>query len=115
MVPSDRLADYLARLLAETEVHEVVVGVPKTLGGEVGFQAKRALSTLDELERQFPGTRFVPWDERLTTRIALSAKKNVRGRKRRTGGPGKERVDHVAAAAMLQGYLDRGKALGPAR
>lgn len=115
VVPSDRLADYLSALIPREGVFEVVVGVPKTLGGEVGFQAQRALSTLDELEGAFPETRFVPWDERLTTRIARStssAKRSAPGRKRRVG---KERVDHLAAAAMLQEYLDRGKALGPAR
>jgi RNase H-fold protein (predicted Holliday junction resolvase) len=39
--------------------------------------------------------RFVEWDERLTTRLARSG-----GKKRRTG-----RVDHLAAARMLQEYL----------
>jgi putative Holliday junction resolvase len=77
----------------EAGVYEVVVGVPKTLGGEVGFQARKVLSRLDALRREFPGVRFVEWDERFTTRLAGSRKK------------GNVRVDHLAAARMLQEYL----------
>lgn len=79
------------------------------MGGEVGFQARRVLGRLDALREEFPAVRFVPWDERLTTRVARSAKKSGPKRRRR------ERVDHLAAAAMLQEYLDRGRALEAAR
>ena len=84
-----------------------MVGVPKTLGGEVGFQARRVLERAKELEESFPGVRFVEWDERLTTRVARATieGKGKGGRKRRRGN--KERVDHLAAAALLQEYLDR--------
>jgi len=80
----------------EQGVHEVVVGVPRTLGGEVGFQARKVLARLDALRTEFPDVRFVEWDERFTTRLAGS-----RGSKR-----GTVRVDHLAAARMLQEYLE---------
>lgn len=95
MIPSRDLSGYLSRLVDEQGVYEVVVGVPKTLGGEVGFQARKVLSRLDALRREFPGVRFVEWDERFTTRLAGS-------RSRRKGTV---RVDHLAAARMLQEYL----------
>jgi putative holliday junction resolvase len=93
VIPSEVLSGYLGRLVNEKDVYEVVVGVPKTLGGEVGFQARKVLSRLDALRREFPGVRFVEWDERFTTRLAGSRKK------------GTVRVDHLAAARMLQEYL----------
>jgi putative Holliday junction resolvase len=43
--------------------------------------------------------RFVEWDERFTTRLAGSS-----GRKK-----GTVRVDHLAAARMLQEYLGAGE------
>jgi putative Holliday junction resolvase len=95
VIPSEDLSGCLGRLVDEEGVYEVVVGVPKTLGGEVGFQARKVLSRLDALRREFPGVRFVEWDERFTTRLAGS-----RGRKK-----GTVRVDHLAAARMLQEYL----------
>lgn len=104
----ERLDAYLRELFADGDVAEVVVGVPRTMNGEVGFQARRVLERAKALEEAFPGARFVEWDERLTTRVARAAMQGPRkgGRKRRRGG-GKERVDHLAAAAMLQEYLDR--------
>lgn len=106
-VPAERLDEYLRDLFAVDAVAEIVVGVPKTLGGEVGFQARRVLERVAALEGSFPEVRFVRWDERLTTRVARAALEGSKrgGHKRRRGG--KERVDHFAAAAMLQEYLDR--------
>lgn len=100
VVASGEISDYLRRFIAEEGVAEIVVGVPKTMRGEVGFQAQRILSKIDDLEDMFPQIRFVRWDERLTTRIAAA------------GGGGKKkkgvrRLDHLAAATMLQEYLDR--------
>jgi putative holliday junction resolvase len=105
IVPSGDLPSFLRRLVNEQDVREVVVGVPRTLGGEVGFQARRILATLDALKRDFPGVRFVEWDERLTTRIAAA------GSRRRRGSSKKKpvRVDHLAAARMLQEYLEAGR------
>jgi putative holliday junction resolvase len=105
IVPSGDLPSFLRRLVNEQDVREVVVGVPRTLGGEVGFQASRILATLDALKRDFPGVRFVEWDERLTTRIAAA------GSRRRRGSSKKKpvRVDHLAAARMLQEYLEAGR------
>ncbi|HZC19281.1 MAG TPA: Holliday junction resolvase RuvX [Rubrobacteraceae bacterium] len=113
VVPSEHLAEYLRVLLAEEAVTEIVVGVPKTLGGEVGFQAKQVLDKLDALRNMFPSVRFVEWDERLTTRMARSSRSGSRPKDRRSRRKrgAKERLDHLAAAGMLQEYLDRRGAL----
>ena len=107
-MPSEDLTNYLQGLLVERGIREVVVGVPKTLAGGVGFQAREVLDTIVWLKREFPGVRFVEWDERLTTRLAAAGRaagtaagKKRGGKKRRGGGP----VDHLAAARMLQEYL----------
>ena len=110
VMPSGRLEDHLRELFAEEAVAEVVIGVPKTLGGEVGFQAKWVLTKLDTLKSEFPNVRFIEWDERFTTRLAYS-----RDRQGRRKGGKRERVDHLAAAGMLQEYLDRRGALGSAQ
>ncbi len=99
VVPSAELGEALGRMVGEEGVSEIVVGVPKTLGGEVGFQARKVLDRLGDLRKELPGVRFVEWDERLTTRLAVAGTK-ARGQKKRSG-----RVDHLAAARMLQEYL----------
>jgi putative Holliday junction resolvase len=110
VVPSNHLEQYLHALFSKEAVAEVVVGVPKTLDGEIGFQAKRVLAKLGALKEVFPAVRFVEWDERLTTRLARSSRGDARRK-----GRAKERVDHVAAARMLQEYLDMRGTLGAVR
>ena len=104
VVPSEDLSWHLRRLIGEEGVTEVVVGVPKTLAGEVGFQARKVLDTLDALRDEFPGVRFVEWDERLTTRLAVAGDRGKRGGKRR----GPARFDDLAAARLLEEYLEAG-------
>jgi putative Holliday junction resolvase len=100
VVPSADLTGYLGRFFEEQDVGEVVVGMPKTLAGEIGPQARRVLDTIAGLRREFPEVRFVEWDERLTTRVATAAGGGKKKGKR-------VRVDHLAAAGMLQEYLAR--------
>jgi len=109
VVETERLDERLGEILRTFGVKTLVVGVPKTLGGEVGFQAAKVLYKLRNLEVKYPGVEFVEWDERLTTRAARTERREA-GRKRRGRGKGsaaRERVDHLAAAVMLQEYLDR--------
>lgn len=104
VVPTGELADYLAALVRSEGVAVVVVGVPKTMRGEVGFQARRILGTLSNLKGRIPEAEFVEWDERLTTRIAAPPEEGG-GKRRKKRGASRDRVDHLAAARMLQEYL----------
>ncbi len=99
VVPTADLTEYLGRLFEAQDVREVVVGMPKTLAGEIGPQARRVLDTIAQLRREFPEVRFVEWDERLTTRVAAAGGAKKKGKR--------VRVDHLAAAGMLQEYLAR--------
>ena len=72
VMPSGRLEDRLRELFTEEAVAEVVIGVPKTLSGEVGFYATWVLAKLDALKSAFATMCLVDWDERLTSRQALS-------------------------------------------
>ena len=102
VVPTTELFDHVRRLVGEEGVSEVVVGVPRTLGGKVGFQARKVLDTLGALRDEFPGVTFVEWDERFTTRIAVAGSRGRRAGKKR----GAVRVDDLAAAGLLQEYLE---------
>ena len=114
VVPSERLIGYLETLLGNEGITEILVGVPRRLGGEAGFQAKRVLDKLNALRDRFPEVRFVEWDERFTTRVARSSPSVSRTGSHKGGRAGRRkgketggRVDHLAAAVMLQEYLDR--------
>jgi putative holliday junction resolvase len=100
VVASTDLSGILGRLVREEGVSEIVVGVPRTLGGDIGFQARKVLDRLDTLKTELPDVRFVEWDERLTTRMVAAGLRG--GKKRKRAG----RVDHLVAARMLQEYLE---------
>ncbi|MBM3492903.1 MAG: Holliday junction resolvase RuvX [Armatimonadetes bacterium] len=89
----------------ETGAIELVVGLPLTLDGEWGAQARKAAAFADLLRTQL-GIPVHLQDERLTTFEADEALKEGRmGRAER-----QSRVDAVAASLILRSYLDT---LGP--
>jgi len=99
----DRAADHraIARLVAEEEAEIVVVGLPLSLHGGSGPAAQAARTEMAAMA-SVVGVPVVSHDERFTTRTALGAL--------REGGVTRARsravVDKVAAAVMLQAWLD---------
>ena len=94
----------LAELVSTHDVSEIVVGHPKTLRGEIGPQARRA----ERFAKELGGAVSVPvrlWDERYSTAEATELLSHAR---KRPAGRGRApvRVDAVAAAVILQGFLD---------
>ena len=99
----DRSADHRAILAiaAEWEVDTLVVGLPLSLDGSEGPAALSVRAEIAELTAA-TSLRVVPYDERLTTVTAtrLLQEGEVPGRSRR------RMVDQVAAAVLLQAWLD---------
>ncbi len=91
----------LAAIAREQEVASLVVGLPLHMHGEEGDAAKRARRLGNGLAAAL-GLEVTFWDERLTTVQAERAliEGGVRRRQRKT------KVDQVAAALILQAYLD---------
>ncbi len=96
----------IAALVAEEEAVRVVVGLPLSLDGSLGPAAKAARSEAEALAQVVP-VPVESFDERLTTVTAERAlmEANMRGQDRR------QVVDKVAAAVMLQAWLDRSRGL----
>lgn len=93
----------LADLVREEEAEIVVVGLPRSLSGRLGPAATGALTEVEVLATVV-GVPVVTHDERFTTVTAERSlgERGVRGRRRR------EVVDKVAAAVILQAWLDAG-------
>lgn len=90
----------IADLVDEYSVERVVVGLPRTLRGELGPQAQKVMRFGERLA-EIVKVPVVYWDERHTT---SDAERIVRARRR--GRAAKVGVDEVAAAVILQSYLD---------
>lgn len=98
-----RTHERIAATVAAVGAGRVVVGLPLSLDGSVGPAASTALAEVDELRARLP-VPVETHDERLTTVVAhqaLRAGGQRRDRRRRT-------VDMVAAAVLLQSWLDAG-------
>ncbi len=93
----------VAALVAEHNVGLIVVGQPLSLDGTEGPQARRVARYADALAARL-GIPLIPWDERFTTAVAEEILRQNRKKKRRACA--KDEVDAVAAAVILQSYLD---------
>ncbi len=94
--------DTLAKLCQERGVERIVVGLPRSLSGDLGPQARLTLEFVQRLT-EHTGIVVDTWDERLSTVAADRAlrESGMRREKRR------QHRDAVAASLFLQSYLDR--------
>lgn len=91
----------IRKLVVEEEAERVVVGLPLSLDGSMGPAAMAAVAEAEQLATVV-GVPVESYDERLTTvsaeRTLMQAKMRAEARRRV--------VDKVAAAVMLQAWLD---------
>lgn len=91
----------IARLVIEEEAQAIVIGLPLTLKGEWGRAAALAKTEADELTTVVD-VPIMLHDERFTTVTAQSALMEARMR----ADARRRLVDKVAAAVMLQSWLE---------
>lgn len=82
----------IVELIREHEVERVVVGLPLTLRGELGEQARETQAFIDDLAAA-SAVEIVPFDERFTTALAGQT------------APASADEDAHAAAHLLSSYL----------
>ncbi|WP_434311099.1 Holliday junction resolvase RuvX [Hominifimenecus sp. rT4P-3] len=91
----------IVELVQEYQVEKIVLGFPKNMNNTVGERGEKALEFKTQLERR-TGLPVLMWDERLTT-VAANRTLMETGVRRENR---KEVIDQIAAALILQGYLD---------
>jgi len=101
VVPRSSAVVNVMNLVKELDVGTIVVGLPTGLSGGEGTSASEARKLADELGTA-TGVDVVLLDERFTSRMA-EEKLVQTGMKRRER---RQKVDKVAAAIILQDYLD---------
>ena len=97
---ADRVADEIAKIAAERQADELVMGFPRNMDGTEGPRAElyREFAALVE-EKTGMSVRL--WDERRTT-IEAHQILHASGKKMKAH---KKNVDAVAASLILEGYL----------
>jgi putative Holliday junction resolvase len=89
----------IARVVEEQNADELVVGLPLSMSGAMGPQAHLTMEVVEAL-RERTDVPVHTWDERLTTAQA------ARTSSRHTRGQDKGSRDAIAAAILLQAFLD---------
>lgn len=102
--PRDVL-DRVAAIMDESGVASIVVGWPVNPQDEDAAAKAMVQPFIDRLERRFPDTLIIKWDERFSSESAKQAlfDAGVSKKARRS----KLRVNAAAAAVILQDYLDQ--------
>lgn len=97
----------MAALVAEQESDALIIGLPLSLDGEIGPQARRTQGFAQALERAV-NLPQVMWDESLSSveADASMVAQGVSRAKRRAN------IDQMAAALILESYLQHRRLIG---
>lgn len=104
----DAALEQIIGLVGEHGAERIVVGMPLSMNGTPGKQAQVVQSFIESLKERTE-IPVETWDERLSTVAAerMLVEAGVKRDKR------KKRIDSIAAAFILQGYLDRERSKNP--
>jgi putative holliday junction resolvase len=98
---------HLKQVSVRENVTLIVVGMPYNLKGQKAQKADEVQKFILHLKEEV-GIEIMTWDERFTTTIAhktmLAMGMKKKERQKKDG-----RIDSMAAAVMLQGFLDNAK------
>ncbi|MBL8026745.1 MAG: Holliday junction resolvase RuvX [Fibrobacteres bacterium] len=95
----------------EYDADTLVVGYPLRTDGTVGEKATVVDAFIENLAKVCPGKRIVKQDERYSSSDAQALIRNS-GRKKGKKPIDKSIIDRMAAAIILQEYIDSNKAVG---
>jgi putative Holliday junction resolvase len=92
----------LRGIVSENSISAIVVGMPLNMNGSVGPRGKEAMDFMNVVSErlQLP---VIPWDERWTS---VSAQQ-VLIQSGKSPSRNKDKIDRIAAAILLQAFLDR--------
>ena len=91
------------KAICESEqIVAIVVGLPRSLNGEISHAANLVNDFIDELSKKIPEIPVLTFDERFTTTLASQALR-ASGRNAKEG---RAVIDQIAAVNILQSYLD---------
>ena len=93
---NDKVAGTLNNIIKNYNIKKVVVGIPYTLRGEIGLQAKKVTNFIDDVLRKSE-LEIIYIDERFTSKIS----RRIVRENSKIGG-----IDKISASIMLSDYLD---------
>lgn len=102
-IPTHQLLTWLEQYLADEIVDRVIIGLPIQLSGAPSENYNRVLSFIGQFRKKFPSIPIEQVDERFTSTLAHQAM--IQGGMKRKDRQDKAKVDTIAAAIILNDYL----------
>lgn len=96
----------IEEILIQENTKSLVIGIPKCLDGTEKRQAEKVREFIEKLNKSIEGLEIFEVDERLTT---VSADRLLNETNKKGALEKRKVVDKVAAAIILQTFLDRKK------
>lgn len=96
----------IEEILIQENTKSLVIGIPKSLDGTEKRQAEKVREFIEKLNKSIEGLEIFEVDERLTT---VSADRLLNETNKKGTLEKRKVVDKVAAAIILQTFLDRKK------
>lgn len=100
---NEQAVDNILELTKKYDVDMIVVGLPLNLKGERGVKSAQVNDFIQNL-KQKTDLKILEWDERFTTTIARKTIIEMGFKKKHRQD--KSKIDSLAAAILLQSYLD---------
>jgi putative Holliday junction resolvase len=97
----EQAIDEIIKLVIKHNVEQIVVGLPYSLNGDIGKQARKVLEFKDKISQSIVA-EIIMQDERLSS-VSANQKLREAGKK---GSKLKSEMDAAAATIILQSYLD---------
>jgi putative Holliday junction resolvase len=98
-VAANLLPDFIKKTTEKEKIGQIIVGNPITMRGTESRQTKKVHETFAQLQQQFQQTKWMLWDERLSSKRA-EVTKSARNKEEKIAAHSR------AAAFILQSYLD---------
>lgn len=100
----DRCLEKILTIISEQNIEKIVIGKPLNLKGEMGTKAEEVLQFVKKLQ-EITSIEIHQIDERFTS-VMAQASILAMGTPKKKRQQNKGKVDEVASAILLQGFLD---------
>ncbi|MFH0898279.1 MAG: Holliday junction resolvase RuvX [bacterium] len=96
----EELEHFLNQTIKQEDISTIIVGYPQTFACKESEQTKKIVTLKETLEKKFSNVTWILWDERLSSKHAEQLK-------RTKSTDDKKKSHSIAAAFILQSYLDQ--------
>jgi len=102
-IPTHESIDFLLNYSLKESIELMVVGLPKKMNGEPSESEMHIIPYIKKLQSKLPNLPIVRFDERFTTKMAISSM--IEGGYKKKDRQDKKRLDSISATLILQAYL----------